>query len=178
MARLIAKSPFEALLPVEVAGCVLSEVQSEAITSVAPFAGQEEAVSAALLSAIGAGFPAPDRMTSADGVRIVWTGRAQAMVLGPAVAPAGAAVTDQSDAWAVVALDGSIARQVLARLVPIDLRDRAFPDGASARTMLAHMTCTLMRTGAERYEIMVFRSMAATAVHDLSVAMKSVAAQG
>jgi heterotetrameric sarcosine oxidase gamma subunit len=176
VARLVARSPCEGLLPIEAGTVTLSEVLPEAITSVAPFAGQGATVSHALEKAARAAFPAPGRWTGAD-VRIVWTGPDQAMVLGPRVAPEGAAVTDQSDAWAVMRLEGQAAEAVLARLVPLDLRSAQFPPGHAARTMLHHMTCTLMRVEVHAFEIMVFRSMAATAVHHLETAIKSVAAQ-
>lgn len=176
MARLIAISPCGGLLPQTAGGVTLSEVCPEAITAVAPFDGQDAAVSRALQEAVGAAFPAPGRWTGGDG-RIVWTGPDQAMVLGPRVAPEGAAVTDQSDAWAVMRLEGAGCEDVLARLVPIDVRLARFPPGHAARTLLHHMTCTLLRVGEDAFEIMVFRSMAATAVHDLVTAMRSVAAQ-
>jgi sarcosine oxidase subunit gamma len=173
----VAKSPCAGLLPVTAGTVTLSEVTPEAITSVAPFAGQGATVSQALQETARAAFPAPGRWTGGD-IRIVWTGPDQAMVLGPRLAPVGAAVTDQSDAWAVMRLEGPGAEAVLARLVPLDIRRIAFPPGHAARTMLHHMTCTLLRVGEDAFEIMVFRSMAATAVHDLETAMRSIAAQG
>lgn len=177
MARLVAKSPCWGLLPVSVDGAALTEVKPEAITSVAPFRGQEKAVSGALEAAVGGAFPRPNRTSGKDGARVVWTGPGQAMVLGPRVAPEGAAVTDQSDAWAVMRLEGRLAEAVLARLVPIDVRRAQFKAGHTARTQLHHMTCSLTRVGAGAFEIMVFRSMAKTAVEELHRAMKSVAAQ-
>jgi heterotetrameric sarcosine oxidase gamma subunit len=175
VARLVETSPFAGLLPRAAGGVTLSEVRVEAITSVAPLAGREATVSAVLERAAGAAFPAPGRWTGGD-IRIVWTGPGQAMVLGARVAPEGAAVTDQSDAWAVMRLEGAGAEAVLARLVPVDLRRAQFPPGHAARTMLHHMTCTLIRAEDAAFEIMVFRSMAATAVHHLGEAMQSVAA--
>lgn len=177
MARLVALSPCAGLLPLTAGSVTLSEVLPEAITSVASLAGREAAVSAALQASVGAEFPAPNRWTG-GATRIVWTGPGQAMVLGPRVTPEGAALTDQSDAWAVMRLDGTGAEAVLARLVPLDVRRAHFPEGHAARTLLHHMTCTLMRVEAAAFEIMVFRSMAATAVHHLETAMRSVAAQG
>ncbi|MBL4629521.1 MAG: sarcosine oxidase subunit gamma, partial [Roseicyclus sp.] len=112
------------------------------------------------------------------GTRVVWTGPEQAMVLGTALKPiSGAALSDQTSAWACCALSGGDAAAVLGRLVPIDLREDVFAVGHGARTLLGHMNCVLLRTGPQRYEIMVFRSMAATATHELGRAMGMVAAR-
>lgn len=175
MADLFARTPAEGLLPVTIGGVTLSEAEPARITSVAPFRGREAAVSKALQEAAGAAFPAPNRATGKAGARIVWTGPGQALVLGPAVAPEGAAITDQSDAWAHLVLEGQGARDVLARLAPVDLREGVFRRGHAARTLLFHMTATLIRTGTDRWEILVFRSMAKTAVHDLTGAMRGLA---
>ncbi len=177
MVKLVATSPAAGLVPLRHGSVMLSEVEATHITSVAPLDGKAKSVSAALKKAIGAEFPDPNRMTGKDGARVVWTGPGQAMVLGPEVALKGAALTDQSDAWTWLVLEGTDAAAVLARLTPVDLRDSVFEVGHAARTLLFHMTATLIRTGAERWEILVFRSMAKTAVHDLEEAMRSVAAQ-
>jgi sarcosine oxidase subunit gamma len=66
---------------------------------------------------------------------------------------------------------------VLARLVPVDLRANVFKMNHVAKTMLGHMSVTIVRTGAEAFEIMVMRSMAQTLVHDLDVAMRGLAAR-
>lgn len=178
MASLIARTPAEGMLPVEIGAAALSERTPCAITWVSPFAGQAAAVSAALEEAIGAAFPAPNTTTEGDGARAIWVGPDQALVFGPQVSPPHAAVADQSDGWAVFVLEGAAARDVLARLTPIDLRDARFRQGHTARTLLGHMTASLTRLGADSYEIVVFRSMARTAVHEISVAMKGVAGRG
>jgi sarcosine oxidase subunit gamma len=175
--NLIARSPCAGLVPVTEGAATLTEVLPEAITFVAPFAGQDKAVSDALKAVIGLGFPAPNRTTAKAGARAIWVGAGQALVLGPAVVVEGAALVDQSDAFACLALEGPAARDVLARLVPVDLRDGSFKRGHTARTLLNHMTCSLTRTGAERWEVMVFRSMAGTAVHEVSEAMRRVDAR-
>ncbi len=177
MPSLVAKSPCDDLLPVEVGTVRLTERVPEAITWVSPFDGQAKAVSDALKSAIGAAMPAPNRTTGKSAARVIWCGPGQAMVLGPPVAPGGAAVVDQSDGWAVIVIEGDDARDVLARLTPHDLRDAIFKRGHTARTLLNHMTISLTRTGADRYEILVFRSMAKTAVHELTEAAERVAAR-
>lgn len=89
-----------------------------------------------------------------------------------------ATVVDQGDAWAVVKLEGAGAEDVLARLVPVHVRMARFKRGHTARTMLGHMTVSVTRVGERAFQIMVFRSMAKTLVHDLQRAMESVAARG
>ncbi|MCG6904137.1 MAG: sarcosine oxidase subunit gamma [Rhodobacter sp.] len=177
MPRLIAKSACDGLLPVTIGSVTLSEFSPDAITSLAPFNGRAAAVSGALKSAIGAGFPAANRCTGKAGARVAWSGIGQALVIGPRVEIDGAAMTDQTDAWACLALDGARAGEVLARLCPLDLRDSQFKTGHAARSLLGHMTGLFLRTGARRFELLVFRSMAQTAVHELTGAMTSVDAQ-
>jgi len=178
MASLIAKSPCADLLPLAAGTTMLTEILPEAITSIAPARGKAKAVSDALKAELGVAFPAPNRATGKEGARLIWTGGDQAFFIGPRPkAIAGAAITDQSDAWAVMRLEGADAEAVLARLVPVDLGAAAFKRGHTARTMLFHMSCSITRTGVNAFDILVFRSMAATGVHEVYRAMKSVAAQ-
>ena len=155
MDKLKARTPCDGLLPLKIGSVELTEEGAGAIHSISPFRDQKKAVSDAMKAAHGMTYPAANRATGKAGARAVFSGRGQALVLGPALAPiVGAAMTDQSDAWACVTLDGPSARDVLARLVPIDLRESAFKRGHAARTLLMHMPVVLMRSGAERYEIM------------------------
>ena len=177
MVKLIAKSPCDGLPPINLDGLVVREVLPETITCVAAFNGQEDKVSEALKSQIGAELPKPGRFTGRAGNRVVWSGLGQFLVLGPAVRVAGAAVTDQSDAWAGVSLAGDIARDVLARLTPLDLRESHFKRGHVARSLLGHMHGLFLHTGADRFEVFVFRSMAHTMVREIAHAAQSVRGQ-
>ncbi len=147
------------------------------MTSIAPFAGQEGAVHAAL-SAIGLGFPAPNRVLTGPASSIVWTGRAQAFLIGADAPPLPglAAVTDQSEGWVALTLGGPAAADVLMRLVPLDLRAAAFPVGNAARSGLGHMPLILWRD-TEGFAILTFRSMARTAWHEILTAMDGMEAR-
>lgn len=178
MARLLARTPCEGLgLPVAIGGARLSEVELGPVASIAPFRGREAAVARALG---GASLPAPGRTERMGEGRLIWTGPGRALLVGRA-APEGlagiAAVVEQGDGIACIRLDGPAAREVLARLVPLDLRDGAFPEGATARTLLGHMAVTLTRLGPEAWEVMGMRSMAATLVREVVEAMEKVAAR-
>jgi heterotetrameric sarcosine oxidase gamma subunit len=174
---LIAKSPLDGHAPLTFGGVTLAEVGVGPITSVAVHRDGAKTVAKAL-KPLGLTFPAPNSFAEAKDARIVWTGRDQAFLIGVA-APnlPGAAVTDQSDGWAVLGLRGVGAVDTLARLVPLDLRLPAFPVGKAARTQVNHMNAILLRTGDYDFEIMVFRSMAATAWHEVAAAMQVLAAR-
>lgn len=176
MARLIEKSPCDGLLPLTQGGLRLEELPQATITSVAPFAGQAAKVAAALKRQ-GLGWPAPNSCLCDGGRAILWTGRDQAFLLDgdPAGLDGLAALTDQSDGWARMRLSGAQAAAVLARHVPLDLS--AVAPGWAARTSVGHMMAILSCTVAGSFDIMVFRSMAATAVHELHQAMKAIAAR-
>lgn len=181
MIDLIAKSPCAGLLPLSVGTVTLSEEDAGTMTSLAPYAGRSKDLSVALKAAHGMGFPAPGRTTGKAGARAIWFSQGQAMLMGPAPdASLGrhAALCDQSDAWAIVRLEGKRCVDVLARLVPLDLRPASFKRGHTARTECAHMMASLTKTGENAFQIMVFRSMAKTLVHDLKTAMEGVAARG
>ena len=176
MPDLIA-TPALANAPVTRGGVTLAVADPGRMTSISPFAGQEAAVHAAL-TAIGLGFPAPNRALGGQDASIVWTGRAQAFLIR-ADAPhlqGLAATTDQSDGWVALTLTGPAAPDVLMRLVPLDLRLAAFPPGHAARSGLNHMPMILWRD-AQRFVIMTFRSMARTAWHELEGAMDMVEAR-
>ena len=173
MVDLIAKTPCAGLLPISEGGVTVTEVVIDRLLSVAPFAGQEKAVSAALKDRIGAGLPAMGRRSGP----VTWCGHGQWLVAVDVDLAGLAAVTDQSDAWAMVEIGGDGVEDVLARLVPVDLRAAQFKKGDVARTMLGHMTVTIVRTGPKAFEIMAMRSMAGTLVHDLHQAMRGVAAR-
>lgn len=175
MPSLIAKTPLAGHWPETHGDLTLSEVALDRITSVAPFRGQEAALAKAL-KPLGLAFPTPGRFAEQGSAVLVWTGRDQAFLIGPPLETPAAALTDQSDGWACLRLEGPGAEVALARLVPLDLRAQAFPPGTVARTALGHINCILLRRAAA-FEILVFRSMARSAWHDLREAMQRLAAR-
>lgn len=180
MDKLKASSPCAGLLPLCLGTVTLEEMDLGVLTSLSPF-GDAVALEAALQEAHGVGWPKPGRALGREGARVIWFGRNEALLTGPA-ADAGlaahAAVVVQSDSWAVVSLRGAEAADVLARLVPVDLREGIFKRGHTARTQLGHMNASITRIGPDRFMVLVFRSMAATLVHELKQAMAGVASRG
>ncbi|HSF64110.1 MAG TPA: sarcosine oxidase subunit gamma [Paracoccaceae bacterium] len=179
MPELIARAPLGSPAPLTLGTVTLAEADLGPITAIAPFPGQGAAVDRAL-KPLGLTFPAPNASASRGDARLLWTGREQAFLIG-AAPPNGlegvAAVTDQSDGWAALHLHGPGAEAVLMRLVPLDLRALAFPPGRCTRAGLNHLPMVLWRPSLDAFTILVFRSMARTAWHELETAMTGLAAR-
>jgi len=165
---LIAKSALEGR-SITLAATTLAEAQIGPLTSIAPFPGQTEATSAAL----GHAFPRPNTTSGP----LIWTGRDQAFLLGmPPDLTGLAATTDQTGAWCALRLTGPHGTDALMRLVPLDLRLSCFPPGTCTRTALNHMAMILARDS-DGFLILIFRSMAETAWHEIETALHALAAR-
>jgi len=179
VAELISKSPLDGRAPAEIGAAWLSEIVAAPITCVAPFRQRQAEADAVLRSSLGLGFPAPGEEIASGQGRCVWSGREQAFLIGvapPAELAGCALVADITDGWAMLRLGGDAAEDVLARLVPVDLRAGVFAPGRVVRSELAQMMA-LIRRGADDFEIMVMRSFADSAWSELQSAMESVAAR-
>ncbi|MEO0664271.1 MAG: sarcosine oxidase subunit gamma [Pseudomonadota bacterium] len=178
MVKLIAKSAGAELFPLEGPGVSVEEAAPEQLTSLAAHetAGWG-ALGTALKVAHGVALANPGELTSADGARCAWFSASHVMLMGPAPdARLGdyGALTDQTDAWCHVVLSGPRVAEMLAYLTPVDLREAAFPEGSAARSQIGHMNALILRSGAERYELLVFRSMAGTLAHEIKEAMAAL----
>lgn len=86
---------------------------------------------------------------------------------GAAVARLGETLADQhhlaldvSDMRVVLRLTGRLAGEALAKGVPCNISDRAFPPGSARRTTTAGIAVALWRLEREVWEIVAFRSHA------------------
>ncbi|WP_162844973.1 sarcosine oxidase subunit gamma [Pontivivens insulae] len=166
MVELSAVSPFAgAELPVSCGGMHLAETEMPVLFSVAPYPGQRTAVEGVLGQL-------PIGRRNGD---LIWSGLDQWFLSADPEGLDGiAAVTDQSDAWAMLDLTGEGWRDVLARLSPLDA-DR-FEAQQVARTEVAHMAGIVIGLE-EGVRLGILRSFARTLHHHLVDAMQSVTAQ-
>ncbi|MFB2550218.1 sarcosine oxidase subunit gamma family protein [Ensifer soli] len=74
---------------------------------------------------------------------------------------------DQSHGRVRIALGGRAVRRTLAKGTALDLDPVAFATGASATTLVGHLTVHLTRVADERFELMVLRGFAANLFEDL-----------
>lgn len=180
MVELKAKPALDGQSAVQIGSVRLQEVEARQLSAIAPFAAADADLSGAMELAHGFGFPEPGQVLQKGKARCVWFGHRQALLID--VTPDEtlaefALVSDQSDAWCCVSLVGAAAEDVLARLCPVDLHLRAFPAGHTARCPLGHINVSLTRVTADGFEIMAFRSMAASLWHEVTAAAEMVAAR-
>ncbi len=177
MTELAAASPFEGLnLPLAEGGTVLAALPDQPRFAIAAAGDAAASISAAL-----GGLPDPGELSDWGRARIFWAGVGLWLVEGegaPALArtaaDAGAAVTDQSDAWAGLALTGPWTTDTLARLASIDTDPAVWPPGSTARSLLRHTPCLFVAISGG-VELRVARSYARTVVGDLAEVLAALA---
>jgi sarcosine oxidase subunit gamma len=84
-----------------------------------------------------------------------------------------AAISDQTDGYAVLRMSGPRLRDTLSKLVPVDVHPRVFGKGYVSVTSVAQCSATLWRLddridGSPVFEISVLRSFAASFWHALN----------
>lgn len=83
-------------------------------------------------------------------------------------------LTDQSDSWVVVDLNGPLAIAALERICPLDLNDTVFTNANVSRTVMEHLSVILMRTQANGFRLLSPRSSAASIWHALHTSILNV----
>ena len=164
-------------LPIELGAARLEVVDLPPVTLVAPFKGQAMAVADALQSELGMILPPAGQCRVSERANAYWRGPSQWLVFGDLalarLLEGMALVVDMSDALGKLKISGGV-QPVLSRLVEVDL-ERMLP-GQVAHTSMAGIPLTLIaQDGA--FEVMMPRSMAASAVSRLEGAMRSQAAR-
>lgn len=179
MAELNQSTACAGLLPLSIGRFTVEERLPGRLTALSAF--DADAMGKALEAGHGLSWPDPNRTTGKGKTRCLWFGVREVLLIGPepdAALAAHGAVVDVTDGWAMVHLEGAGVQEVLARLVPVDLSLQTFKRWHTARTLVGHMSASVTRTGPDAFEILVFRSMATTLVHELKRAMESVTARG
>ncbi len=154
-------------------GVTVSVRDDLTLASLAAAKGKREALAAAIQDRYGVALPSTPERVEGNGIAFLWAGPDQWLAaaertggrdldaeLQPIVAGL-AAVTDQTDARAILRVSGPRAREVLAKGVPLDLHPRVFGPGSVAITHASHIGVILWQTdAAPSYELAVFRSFA------------------
>lgn len=164
-------SPFAAEVAGARAGIRLSAVPRGSVWQVACWPESFGEIEGGLADALGCAAPGPGAVAvAADDRLLVRVEPLKWWVLGPDGAdcpltpdPERGARLDMSHDQAGIAVEGPDAAELLKRLVPVDLRERSFPDLSWATTLAHHMITRVLRRdrdGVPGYRVMVMRSYA------------------
>ena len=169
-------------------GVTLAEAAGLSLVSAAVPQGGDDAFAAALAEGFGASRPSPGDSAPGDrlGTRILGMQPDQLFILfeapdpdravetvSAALGPA-AYVTDQSDSWAMLRIEGRGVRAALERLCMLDLDDATFPEGRVARTVMEHLAVIILRDGADSFLLMSPRSSARSFLHAVEQSVAAV----
>lgn len=152
-------------------GVALAEVAPGSIVQLAAWRGQESALIAIIKEATGLSLPdgagggiamqtkaafgfAPGKFLVAD------QEEGLADVMAKAVTSQTGTVTDLSHGRTVLRVSGPKAEWVLAKFFAVDFSLTAFPLGAGLSTVHHDIFAQIQRTGADQFDIYVFRSFA------------------
>jgi methylglutamate dehydrogenase subunit D len=150
----------------------IGEVRGWSLDQVAAFASRLEELQSAVRPILGIVLPQQVGLAvKADGRFVLKTGTEQFWILGPetgdlskrlraAVTPEIGAITPLSHSRTRIFIQGSNAREVLARGIPVDFRPEVFGIGRFAMTGVHHTPVLVHRIAADRYDIYAMRTFA------------------
>jgi heterotetrameric sarcosine oxidase gamma subunit len=163
----------------------LSEVQPGSIVQLAAWRGEEGAMIAAIRDVAGLALPdgagggiatetknafgfAPGKFLVAD------QDEGLAAAFANAVAASTGTVTDLSHGRTAIRITGPKAEWVLAKFFAVDFSLPAFPIGSGLSTVHHDIFAQIQRTGADQFDIYVFRSFARSIWNSLCHASEEV----
>jgi len=164
-------------LPIRYGDISLSLAPTGTIFSIMPFKGKTRRTASKLKNILNIDLPQPNLRASSGEIIIYSVGLDQWFITSPntfelfSLLSDVAAITNQSDGWVKVLLTDSPDKDVLARLCPVQPVVEQV-----VRTKFAGMMSIVCFTESGA-ELFFMRSMIETAINEIDIAMKSVAAQ-
>lgn len=155
-----------------------------ALVSVALPLGSEDTAQTALLAAYGTQLPPVGRYITAprDGALLIRLSHDQGMIafnhfppdagrtvaerLGPNVY-----ITDLTDGWVTIGIEGPEARAALERMCPLDLHPDSFGADAAMRTVAEHLGVLVLRAGADAFLLLSASSSAVSFADALELSL-------
>ncbi len=164
--------PVSALNGAEFSG--LATVQDCGVQGMISLRGDlsDSTLQAAVVAATGAAMPEQWTIVTGDMGAVAWMSPDELLVLTDydraeeltaqlvtALAGTHALAVNVSDARAMFVVDGADARDVLAKLCPVDFAPDAFVPGAFRRTRMAQIAAAIWAEDATRFRVVCFRSV-------------------
>lgn len=161
----------------------LKEIANTAIYSIG-LALQPDAALASVRTKLGVEWPVTGHSTinEAANYRLLGLQSDQvfALVIGAASANGlpeldeSAYITDQSDSWVGLVIDGPMSRTALERVCPIDLHPSVFSVGQVTRTTMEHLAAIVLCEAENRFLLLSPASSAQSFLHAIETSLHNV----
>jgi len=83
-------------------------------------------------------------------------------------------LSDQSDAWVMLRIEGRAVRRALERVCPLDLHPEVFAVGAVARSVVEHLGVIVLREAADTFLLLSPRSSARSFLDEIETSVRYV----
>lgn len=83
-------------------------------------------------------------------------------------------LSDQSDSWVILEIDGPLSRSALERICPIDLAKGVFTENTVARTSMEHLSVIIEHPGPLCFRLYSPRSSAHSFLHAITLSLSNV----
>lgn len=167
----------------------ITEQTQLALVSVAIARDTQEDLADRLQQNWGLAFPSPTGSTTSGDWRAISMTADQLLLIRPgdgsaterqvkeAVGRSGY-TTNQTDAWAVLSVEGPDILPAMERICPINLTLPAFPVDASARTAMEHLGVLVVRLSEHRLLLLSASSSALSFAHSVETSFRHVVDEG
>ncbi len=165
----------------------IEEVINRAIVAVATPKEREAALNAACLSAYGAELPKTGKFTASTAADTLLLGMAQDQMFMLFDEPDGdpaahirvalddtGYITDQSDSWAILRIQGPDVRSALERICPLNLHPANFVPNSVARTVMEHLAVIILSEAEDSFVLLSPRSTADSFLNVVETSAKNV----
>ena len=83
-------------------------------------------------------------------------------------------LSDQSDSWVVLEIDGPLSRSALERICPLNLAANVFTQDSVARTSMEHLSVIIEHPSAHCFRLYSPRSSARSFLHAIALSLSNV----
>ena len=83
-------------------------------------------------------------------------------------------LTDQTDTWCALEIEGPVCRTALERICPLDLHPRGFAVDDVARTVMEHLGVIIARTREHGFLLLSASSSAGSFLHAVETSARNV----
>ena len=164
----------------------LSEVTDYGLISLAIPVGKTEIFSTKIQSEYLCAVPGPGQLAVSEryDIKLLWMQSHQYFLMGKYSEQLSvkivkqrlsdiACISNQSDSWVMLYLQGQGSTNALERICPLDLHPQSFPTGSVSRTSMEHMPTVIIKKRENQFLLLGLRSSAHSFLHAIKTSIEN-----